>query len=322
MAVPTNTVTEHAVIGTREDLSDIISNIAPTETPFYSGIGRGKATQVFHEHQTDSLDAAATNTAVEGDDPTAEALTPTVRIGNYCQISEKTVIVSGTSRASDQAGRADELSYQVARRGRELKRDIEFALTRNQASSAGNASTARTAAGLESWLATNKVSNGTGTAQTTAGFASGLVAAPVDSTVAGAFTKASLDSVIKQCWEQGGSPDVLMVGPHNRTVISGFTGISTLQTDANTTASTMLVGSIDLYKSNFGNFKVLPNRFQRDQTAFVLDMEMFKFVTLRPMQMNPLAKTGDNEKRQMLCEFTLASMNELASGKVTDLTVA
>jgi hypothetical protein len=204
----------------------------------------------------------------------------------------------------------------------ELKRDLEFALTRNQASSAGGTGTGRAMASLESWLATNKTSLGTGTAQTTPGFASGAVAAPTDSTVAGTFTKAGLDAVIQACWTEGGDPKVIMVGPFNRTKISGFTGISTLQTDANSGSEVTLMGGVDFYKSNFGTLKVVPNRFQRDQTAFVLDMEYFALASLREMKITPLAKTGDADKAQMIQECTLVSRNQAASGKITDLTTS
>lgn len=322
MTVPNNTVTSHSTIGNREDLTDMIYDISPTETPFMNGIARDSAKAVFHEWQTDVLEAAAANRAIEGDDPTAKTFAATTRVGNYCQISQKTVIVSGTASAIDQAGRADELAYQVAKRGKELKRDMEFALTQNQASSAGGAGTARSLASLESWLATNKTSLGTGTAQTTPGYSSGVVAAPTDSSVAGTFTKASLDAIIKECWTQGGDPTVIMVGPHNRTVVSGFTGISTLETRADGGSDVTLVGAVDFYKSNFGILKVVPNRFQRDKTAFVLDMDYWCVSFLRPMQLNPLAKTGDSEKRQMLCEYTLKAKNEASSGKVTDLTTS
>ena len=322
MTLPTNTVTQYSTVGDREDLLDMIYDISPTETPFMNGIARSKASSVYHEWQTDSLDPAAQNLALEGDDPTAKTYTASTRLGNYCQISQKTVVVSGTARAIDQAGRADELAYQVAKRGKELKRDMEFALTQNQASSAGGAGTARASAGLESWLATNKTSEGTGTAQTTPGFSSGTVAAPTDSSVAGTFEKVSLDAVIKECWSAGGDPSVIMVGPHNRTVVSGFTGISTLETRADAQADVTLIGAVDFYKSNFGILKVVPNRFQRDQTAFVLDMDYFSVAFLRPMELNELAKTGDSEKRQMLTEYTLCVKNEAASGKITDLTTS
>lgn len=320
MALPTNTWTSFSAIGNREDLADIIFDISPMDTPFLSEAQKRSASAVYHEWQTDSLRAAASNRALEGDDATGATLSPTTRVGNYCQISEQTVVVSGTQRRVDSAGRADEYSYQVSKSGRELKRDMELALTQNQASSAGGSGTARSSAGLESWLATNKTSVGTGTAQTTPGFSSGTVAAPTDSSVAGSFTKASLDAVIEACWTQGGDPKTIMCGPHNRTQLSGFSGISTLFTDAQGSGDVTLQGAVDFYKSNFGTLKVVANRFQRDQTIFVLDMEYLAVATLREMQVTPLAKTGDNDKAQLLSEFCLEPCNEAASGKVTDAT--
>ena len=184
-------------------------------------------------------------------------------------------------------------------------------------------------ASVESWLSTNKTSEGTGTAQTTPGFSGGTVAAPTDSTVAGTFEKATLDAVIKECHIEGGNPTVIMVDPHNRTLISGFTGISTLQTDANMSDSVSLIGAVDFYKSNFGILKVVSNRFMRSNkwgdsvsTALVLDMDYWAISFLRELELNELAKTGDSDKRQMLAEYTLISKNEAASGKISDLTVS
>jgi hypothetical protein len=322
MAVPTNTVTAHDAIGNREDLVNAIYDISPMDTPFLSDASKGNAKAVYHEWQTDALDAAGANRQIEGDDATANTFVASTRVGNYCQISRKTVSVSGTQRSVDSAGRADEFAYQVAKRGREIKRDMEYGLTRNQASSAGGAGTARSLGSIESWLSTNKTSVGTGTAQTTPGFSGGTVAAPTDSTVAGALTKDALDDVIQKCWTQGGDPKVIMVGPHNRTVISGFTGISTLQTDANANQDVTLMGAVDFYKSNFGILKVVPNRFQRDQTAFVLDMEYLGVAMLRDMEFEDLAKTGDSDKTMITTEYTLQVKNEAASGKVTDCTTS
>ena len=322
MALPTNTWTSFSSVGAREDLADIIYDISPTDTPFLTEAAKLSASNVYHEWQTDSLAAAATNIALEGDDATGATLSPTTRVGNYLQISQKTVVVSGTQRAMTFAGRADEYSLQTMKKGKEIKRDMEYALTRNQASSAGGVGTGRSLASLESWLATNKTSVGTGTAQTTPGFASGTVAAPTDSTVAGTLTKAALDAVIQACWTQGGDPKTIMVGPHNRTVVSTFTGISTLQTDASARADVTLIGAVDFYKSNFGTLKVVPNRFQRDQTVFVLDMDYLGVSMLREMKVTPLAKTGDNDKAQLVTEYTLCVKNEAASGKVTDCTTS
>lgn len=322
MALPTNTYTSFTAIGNREDLADVIYDISPTETPLSSAISKNRATSTYHEWQTDSLRAAGSNIALEGDDATGVTISPTTRVGNICQISQRTVVVTETQRSMNSAGRSDEHSYQVSKAGMELKRDMEWALTRNQASSAGGAGTGRALGSLESWLATNKTSVGTGTAQTTPGFSSGVVAAPTDSSVAGTLTKAALDAVIQACWTQGGDPKTIMCGPHNRTIISGFTGISTLQTDAKANADVTLIGAIDFYKSNFGILKVVPNRFQRDQTVFVLDTEYLGIAALRSMKVTPLAKTGDNSKAQMVHEFTLEVRNEAASGKITDCTTS
>lgn len=322
MAAPTNTVTTVSAIGNREDLADIIYDISPMDTPFLSRASKSRATAVYHEWQTDSLDAAATNQKVEGDDATAASFTATTRVGNYLQISSKTISVSGTQRAVNSAGRADEYSYQLAKRGREIKRDMEFALVRNQASTAGSATSARSLASLESWLATNKTSVGTAGGSTTPGFSSGTVAAPTDDNTPGTFTKASLDDVIQKCWTNGGDPKVIMTGPFNKTVASGFANIATLYKEVPGVQQGTILGGADLYVSNFGEHMIMANRFQRDRTVLVLDMEYLGVATLRDMETISLGKTGDADRTQLLVEYTLVVKNEAASGKVTDCTTS
>ncbi|MCH7803098.1 MAG: DUF5309 domain-containing protein [Acidobacteria bacterium] len=320
MAIPTNTVVTANQIGRREDLVEAIYQISPEQTPFLSAAVRVKATGILHEWQTDALEAAAENRKIEGDDATANTFNPTVRLNNHTQISSKTISVSRTSRAVNAAGRADEFSYQLSQKGKELKLDMEFALVREQASSAGSGTVSRASAGLESWLASNKTSVGTGTAQTTPGFASGAVVSPTDSTVTGAFTKASLDDVIQKCWSSGGNPTEIMCGPTQRVAISGFSGISTLQTPASPDSAVTLMGAVDFYKSNFGTLRVVPSRVQRDRTVLVLDMDFVAVAMLDDMTMEPLGKTGDSDKTLLVAEFCLEMKNEAASGKVTDCT--
>jgi len=322
MTVPTNEFQTYAAIGNREDLEDIIYDISPTETPFMSNAARMDADATYHEWQTDALAAAGANLAIEGDDATGTTITPTVRVGNYTQILTKTVIVSETQRANKSAGRGDERSYQITKEGKALKRDIEYALARNQASSAGGAGTARALASIEGWLATNKTSVGTGTAQTTPGFSGSTVVAPTDSTVAGASTEAALKDVISKCWDQGGDPTVIMTGKFNKTKVSGYGGISTQYTQTPQKAQATLIGGADVYVSDFGVHSVVPNRFSRDQTILVLDFEYIGVAYLRPFKVTPLAKTGDSTKDQIVTELTLVVKNEAASGKVTDCTTA
>lgn len=322
MAVPTATFQTFQSIGNREDLSDVIYNIAPTETPFLSMAGRATAKARFHEWQTDTLAAAATNTQIEGDDATISSAVPTVRLGNYNQILSKAISVSGTQEVINKAGRDSELAYQIAKRGKELKRDLEFALTRNQGSSAGTAAAAQSMASLESWIFTNRTDLGTGGNPTTPGFISGTVAAPTDNSVVGTFIKAPLDAVIQAAWAAGGDPKIIMTGPFNKTRLSTFTGIATLYKEVPGMQQGTIVGGADVYVSNFGEHTVVPNRFNRDKTVCVLDMDYWAVAYLRPFSQFPLAKTGDSERREMLVECTLESRNEAASAKVTSLTTS
>jgi hypothetical protein len=292
------------------------------ETPVVSRLARTKAANTNHEWLTDALSAAAANRQVEGDDATYLTAVPRVRINNYCQISSKPIVVSGTSRAVNTAGLDDEFSYQIAKRGKELKRDQEFAITRNQASSAGSASAARSSAGMESWIATNRTSVGTGTAQTTPGFSSGTVTAPTDSTVTGTVTEAIFKSVIKDCWSAGGSPSLVVVGPGAKQKLSGFTGIATQYRENSGVKPATILAAADIYVSDFGELKIVPDRFSRDVTILGLDMEYWGLAQLRGIERQTLAKTGDADKMQLVTEWTLEARNEKSSFKIADVNSA
>jgi hypothetical protein len=314
MAQPTNTFDTYDAVGIREDLQDVIYSISPTETPFMSSAAREQVKNTLHEWQTDSLAAAVTNNAViEGDDATLDASSATTRLGNYTQIMDKTVVITGTQEAVDKAGRASELAYQIAKKSKELKRDIESTLLTNQARVAGNSSTARKFGSIGSWVATNDDLGASGASPTGDG-----TDARTDGTQR-ALTEASLKSVIKNVWNAGGNPSVIMVGPFNKQKISGFTGGST-RFDASEDKT--LYTSIDVYSSDFGDLEVVPNRFSRDRDAWVLDMDYWSVGFLRDFTMHELSKSGDSEKRQLLVELSLISRNEAASGLVADLTTA
>ena len=301
-------------IGRREDLSDVIYNIAPTETPGMMMIGRGKASQTLSEWQSDTLAAAAQNAQIEGDDITSgTALSPTTRLGNRTQISWKVPVVTGTEDAVDKAGRKNELAYQVAKSGQELKRDMELIITTNFAAVTGNSTTARQLGSMESWIVTNRsVGAGGGGAGHTA---PGVIAAPTDGTQR-ALTEPLLKTVLQLVWTAGGNPTKVLVGPFNKQVISGFTGSATR---FDKSEDKRLVTAIDVYVSDFGDHQIVPGRFNRDRTALVLDPSLWAVLYLRPFAVEPLAKTGDAEKRLLRVEYTLRCSNEAGSGKVADL---
>lgn len=323
MTVPTATFQAFQAIGNREDLEDLIYNIAPTETPFMSNAGRGTSQAVFHEWQTDTLNAAvATNGAIEGDNPTNTSVTPTVRLGNYNQIATYAFQVSGTQQAVRSAGRKDELAYQLVKYGKTLKRDMEAQLTQNKASNAGGSGSARISGSLESWISSNWTSLGSGGSPSSSGYQSGIVQAPVDNSAQGTVSEAGVKAIIRAAWNAGGNPDTIMVGPFNKTKVSGFSGILTNNIFQKAGGQATIIAAADAYVSDFGSHQVVPNRFQRDRTLFILDMEYWAVAYLRPFTQFPLAKTGDSDQRQILAEYTLVSRNQAASGKVADLTTS
>ena len=314
MAIIANTFQSYQSIGTREDLSNVIYNISPSDTPFMSMIGRGKATNTLHEWQTDAIDAVAANARVEGDEYTYIAVVPTVRLNNQTQISSKTVIVAGTQMATNKAGRDSEMAYQLAKHSKALKRDMESALTGKVARAAGSTSAARTLGGFETWPTSN-VSRGGGSP---AGSGAGSGAAPVDAATKRDLTEALLKTVIQSCYTNGGEPSVVMVGPVNKGKVSAFTGRASARQMID---ATKIQAAADLYSSDFGDFKVIPSRFSREQTAYIIDPEFWKVVYLRDFKQEEVAKSGDAINRALLVEYTLQASNQASSGVIADCNI-
>ena len=317
MSIVTNTFTTFDAKGIREDLSNIITNIAPEETPYMSNIGRESISNSLFEYQTDTLAAAAANKQIEGDDVASfDAVTATVRLQNYAQISRKTIILSATEEVVNKAGRRSELAYQIAKRSAELKRDQEFTMLNGAVAAAGSTSVARGTASLGAFLKTNvdKASDGTNPSYTTL-----PSSARTDGTVR-TFTETILKNVIQQVWSAGGAPKILMTGPVNKQRVSGFSGIASSRFNINGGEKpATLIGAVDLYVSDFGTVAVIANRFQRERDAWVLDPEYAKMTVLRPYQQVELAKTGDAEKRMLLVEWGHKVLAENAHGLAADL---
>lgn len=308
----------YTAIGQREDLSDVIYNISPTDTPFMSSIGKTKATATYHEWQTDSLAAAALGGAVEGADASTITASPTTRIGNRTQIFTKSVAVAGTLEAVDKAGRKSEKAYQLAKVSAELKRNIELTLLSNQVAATGDSSTARTLGGLQAWLNTNGDFGTDGVA------GSGGTTARTNGTNR-TFTETILKTVVAEVYTSGGTPKVLMVNPTHKQTVSAFAGIAAQRYMAPSNEPTTIIGAADVYMSDFGTISVVPNRFMNstnsgNETAFLVDPDMAAVAYLRPFQTIELAKTGDSEKTQLLAELTLEVKNEAAHGIVADLS--
>lgn len=316
MTQPTNTTDTYDITGIREDLSDIIYRITPIETPFMSSAATSTATNTLHEWQTESLAAVdSANAQIEGDDVAGDVGTFTTRLQNRTQISRKAVVVTGTADAVNKAGRDKEFARQMLLKGLELKRDMETILLQNQAPVTGNATTARKLRSIESWYATN-TSRGSGGANGTTSTA----ATDASTGNLRAYTEDLLKSVLQSCYEQGGNPGIIMSGSKHKQVSSTFAGNASRESDAK---DNTIFAAVDVYESDFGKLKFVPNRFQRTRTVHILEMKYWAVAYLngRKFVKADLAKTGDSEKAFILSEYTLEARNEASSGVIADLSV-
>jgi hypothetical protein len=317
MAILTNTLLTFSAIGNREDLADKIYNISPVEVPLQSMVDETSASAVFHEWQTEALNAAAANAQLQGDDISFGAAILTTRVGNRTQISRKEVVVSGTQDAVDKAGRNKEMVRQMMNKGKELKRDIEFVLCSNQAPVTGNSTTAPQLRPLLSWYASN-VSGGAG-----AGNGSSSTAR-TDGTQR-TFTEALMTAQMQAAWVAGGKPSVALCGPKQRAVISTFSGGAT---KFYSVEDKKLTATVTVYDGDFGTLKIVPSRFLRgaassaDREVHLLDPSLLAIAYLpgRKMKTIDLATTGDAAKGAILSEYTLEVMNEAGLALVADLT--
>ena len=321
MAQPSNTFDSYDVKGIREDLENVIYDISPEETPFYSSLKKVKASNTYHEWQTDSLRSSAANAHIEGDSTTAEARTATTRLGNYTQIFKNAVVIPDTDEGLDKAGRAAEMAYQVLKIAKEQKLDIEKALFDNNAYVAGNATTARELAGVPAYLKTNVANVGSGGAAPTGAVPGATARTDGTQTV---FAQADFDTVMQSIWEAGGKPDTVYLSAFQMNKALGFTGMNNQRSTigAAVGGTNAVVNAVDVYVTPWGTVDFVPTRENRGRDVFIMQSDMFGVGVLRPTKNTELAKTGDNTTRQVLTELTLISKNEKASGAVYDCTTS
>jgi hypothetical protein len=315
MAQPTNTFDSYDAVGIREDLEDVIYDISPEETPFYTSCAKLKAANTFHEWQTDALRSSAANAHIEGDATVANARTATTRHGNYTQIFKNATVVPDTDEGLNKAGRAAEISYQMLKTAKEQKLDIEKALFDNNARVAGSSTAARELAGAPAWLITN-TSFGSGGAD-----ANGTGSnARTDGTQA-AFSQARFDSVMQSIWEQGGNPDSVYLSAFQMNVALGFAGNNNQRSTVKA-EDERVIKHMDVYVTPWGTVEFIPSRENRSRDVFIMQDDMWAVGVLRPTKNIALAKTGDATTRQVTTELTLICKNEKASGMIADCTTS
>ncbi|HRT27924.1 MAG TPA: DUF5309 family protein, partial [Syntrophales bacterium] len=228
MAISTTYAPAAITKSMREDLSDVITNIAPTDTVFMSNIGKQKVKSTYHEWLEDTLASAANNAVTEGNDAVLATIVAPTRVGNYTQISAKWFAISDTLEAVDKAGRKSEIAYQTSLRLKELARDMEYALLNNAVATATDP---RSLKGVKGFITTNCINFTTGTSVTT-------------------LTETRFNDDIQRCWAAGGNPDMVICPAALKRKISAFTGNSKITTNIDAESQKIIL-SVDYYESDF-----------------------------------------------------------------------
>jgi hypothetical protein len=324
MALITNTFTRYdATRAVREDLSNMIYNIAPVECPMMSNAGRDTAKQTLFEWQTDGLATPANNPVLEGDDivGTVDLRAPTTRVNNYTQINRKIVAVTGTLEAVDKAGMRSYLAYELSKAASEMKRDMETAVTGLQIGVAGSNTVARKTAGMGAWIITNYLPGATGVAPImSAANGNGTPGTAAVPGTSRAFTEALLKSGMQAVWSQGGDPKSAFMNATQKVAFSAFAGIATRYRDVPAGKQAQIIGAADLYVGDFGTVAVVIDRFMPLSIVYVGDPEYVSLAYLRPFRTEVMAKTGDSEKRMILAEWGVRMKSEKSWSAIADLT--
>lgn len=310
MAKITNAFETRDAKGNREDLSDAIYNIDPFDTPFMSTIGRRNVSNVQYDWQTEELpEADATNAQPEGFELARTAGTPTVRRSNVAQISKRDATVTGSQEKANAAGKASEMAHQMAIKSKVLKTDIEKIALSAQAKDDGSDDGIRRTRAFQHWLATN-------TRRGAGGAAAVSETAAMTAGTQRALTETLVRTVMQTCYDNGAKPTTLITNSVNKLTVDGFQGRA--NTRHNVSADTAVQG-ISVYASDFGNLKVMLDRWLSQSTVLLVDPEYARMAYYRNFQQTPLAKIGDAETRMIVAEWGVQVDNEKAHGAIFDV---
>lgn len=320
MAVPGNTFQRSNKVAVRESLHDTISNISPTQTPFISNIGSGNANQTYEEWLTDSLAAAdANNKVINGDDAGNDALTDAVRLANYTQLMDKVVGISTTTQAVKSAGNQTKMAYQMLKKSKELKRDMEKRACGNFAAVPLADGTPGETAGMVAFIRTNGSRGATGAAATLSGGTSGYVNAAATNGTLRTVTEDMLKDAVQDAWNEGGEPTMALMSGPLKQKFSTFAGIAQIRKDATGSKPTTIIGAADVYVSDFGNISFVPSRFTTSRDVSIIDPSLWEILYLQRFNADDLAKTGHADRKMLAVEWTLKCSNELGNANIADV---
>ena len=317
-----------SAISNREDLLDVLTILAPEETPILSSANKERASSTFVEWTVDTLDAPQTSGVAEGADVTAftDKFSGRARLGNYVQKFRRDYMVSDLQEAVDSVGPA-KVAQAEAKAIRELKRDVEATLMGTQDFSIENgAGTAYGLRGLGDWI------DSSGPSQVPSAFQT-----PADSIHAsGTFTETTLNELITSIYRVTGSTNSLMLVADTalRRVIADFArldpdgsgaGTSIRDVNYNGDSSTIKL-SVELYQSDHGVVSIVnmnpdcaPDTSAKD-TGYIINPDYFGISELIPMGSTRLPNLGGGERGYVDCALTSLVYHPGAHGKITALS--
>ena len=282
----------YAAIGNKDDISEIITNISPEDTPLYSALANAKATETIHQWLEDVLGEAQDNAQVEGYTYTVREGTPRRLLNNYTQIMDRNVYVTDTQEAVLKHGLQSEISYQMHKEVLGLAFDCERALLTQDAKELGSMSVPRKFGGLPYWIVTNVFNDSD-------------------------LTFDLINDALEKTWNAGGKPRMLLLSPRNKRIVSTFTAGNTKYMDGNKTSK--LTQTISVLETDFGVLTCKTDRFLDNSTVYGLRPEYMKKAFLRRFKIGDLPKTRDTIDRHINGEWTLEMRAEKSHFKITGL---
>jgi len=318
-------------VSNREDLTDVLTILAPEETPILSSANKQKANATFVEWTVDSLATPATAGIREGADVSfdadADKFAARARLGNYIQKFRRYYQVSDLQEAADSVGPA-KIAQAEAKSIRELKRDIEATLSGSQDLAQENGTdTAYALRGLGSWISSS--AQATNPVPATFRTPAGSIA---DVTVAeGEFAESELNSLITSIFGVTGTSNNLMLVADTalRRDISDFARIS--GSSDNSVRNVNYNGesgsiklSVDLYQSDHGVVSVVnanpdcaPTQAGiAGMSGYLVNPDYYGIHELIPMGSTRLPNQGGGERGYVDCALTLGVYQPQAHGKI------
>lgn len=317
----------------KEDVYNIITNIAPTDTPCLTMFKKDTAHNTKKEWLKDTLAAAVSNNAhldgeTFGADVTGDTTTAPAKLGNHCQIAMKQWSLGDQAEAVSKYGRIREYSMHLAKKGAEIKRDLESSINSNNAAAAAGGSGA-VSAGIPVWIATN---DDLGTGGASGALNNTTYGEPTTARTDGtqrALSEATVLNTIANGWISGGKIDCMLAYPTLKQKISGYLmgggGVNprsaTQYQDqgAKVGNGVAVVGAVDIYVSDFGKIAIVPNLFMRSRDLLLIQKSLWKIAFIRKFRHKRLATRGASEEGMLIVDFTLMSLAEDGNGMVADV---